>query len=427
MASEHSTRDALQFDVVIVGGGMVGVSIACALAPAGPRIAILENRSDAPESLIKALPKLTEAGFDPRVSALTAASQAFLTHVGAWDKMAAVRVKSYGDMDVWDGAGRGEIRFSADALHEPCLGHIVENRVTLSALYEVMQGYDNIEFFSGVQLDAIGAPAMDGRRSLYLEDGRALESAVVVAADGAHSSVRELAGIDAFEWDYGHRAIVTTVKTEKPHQDTCWQRFTEDGPLAFLPLADNDGCTESIVWSTSPKHAQQLMGLDDEMFRAELAKALDYRLGQITYVDRRHSIALRQRHARHYVEPGIALAGDAAHTIHPLAGQGVNLGFLDAAALAEVLMTAYKQKEALGDEAVLRRYQRARRSNNLKMAAAMEGFRRLFVNLPAPLKLLRSEGITLLDRMTPVKSHLVMMAMGLRGDVPTLARRAGFR
>ncbi|GGC09680.1 2-octaprenyl-3-methyl-6-methoxy-1,4-benzoquinol hydroxylase [Marinobacterium zhoushanense] len=410
-------------DLVIVGGGMVGVALACALAPTGLSIRILESRDGSPQSLIDALPELSAEGFDPRVSALTCASQQFLTHVGAWSRMQAARICPYTDMSVWDGRGRGAIQFSAAELHEPCLGHIVENRVTLAALYAAMQEIDTIRFQPGAKIKSVSPPDTQGIRTLRLAGGESLSTALLVGADGAHSRIRAMTGMGATEWDYGHHAIVTTIETELPHRSTCWQRFTEDGPLALLPLADPSERKLSIVWSTSPSHARELMALDENAFCAELGHTFEYRLGQVLSCDTRHLHPLRQRHAQRYVQAGLALVGDAAHTIHPLAGQGVNLGLLDAAALAEVLIDARDRGEAPGDERVLRRYQRMRRADNLQTAAAMEGFRRLFDDLPAPIRLLRSSGMSLVNRLAPVKQHLMLMAMGLRGEVPRLARR----
>ncbi|WP_027853290.1 UbiH/UbiF/VisC/COQ6 family ubiquinone biosynthesis hydroxylase [Marinobacterium litorale] len=410
-------------DVIIVGGGMVGVALGCALASSGLRIRILESRTDQPLELIERLPELSRLGFDSRVSALTCASQQFLTYLDAWPRMVEARVSPYTDMEVWDGQGRGSIHFSAVELHEPCLGHIVENRVTLAALYQVMAGHGNIIFEPGIHIETVSAADSVGHHTLKLSDGRELTTALLVGADGAHSRIRALTGMGTTEWDYGHHAIVTTITTEHPHQDTCWQRFTEDGPLALLPLSEPGGHTLSIVWSTSPGHARELMSLGDDAFCQALTRAFEARLGEVLTADRRYMHPLRQRHAQQYVKPGLALVGDAAHTIHPLAGQGVNLGLLDAAALAEVIIDAVKRGEAPGDESVLSRFQRMRRSDNLQTAAAMETFRRLFDDWPAPVKLLRSAGMGFMDRLSPVKQHLMMMAMGLRGDIPRFARR----
>lgn len=411
-------------DVVISGAGMVGAALACALAPSGLRIRLLEQRPGSLQQwLTEADARLLPDRFDPRVSALNLASVQLLESLSAWAGVKARRAAAYTDMEVWDGEGSGSIHFSADALHEDCLGHIVENSVILAALHEQLSRLDNVELSSGVCLQQLSAPAASGERELQLSDGSRLRTSLLVGADGAESLTRRLAGVANTEWDYGHHAIVTTVRTEQAHAHTCWQRFTEDGPLALLPLAAEDEHSLSIVWSTSPAHAAELMALDDADFCTELGRAFEYRLGAVVAADRRYSIPLRQRHAHRYVDAGLALVGDAAHTIHPLAGQGVNLGFMDAAALAEVLLEANRRGENWGSEAVLRRFQRQRRSANLSMAAAMEGFRRLFATQPPLVRLLRSEGMKLADRLEPLKQHLMLQAMGLSGERPMLARR----
>lgn len=417
---------AEQVDIVIVGAGMVGVTLATALAPSGLNIWLLEQREGDPAGYPAVVHQQQAKGYDPRVSALTCASQQILTSVGAWPKMLDYRVSPYTGMDVWDGEGTGHIHFSSNELHEPCLGHIVENRVTLAALYEVLGEHDNLHFQSGVAMNTLSEPdpADGGLRMLGLSDGRIVQTPLVVAADGALSRTRQLAAIPMMEWDYGHHAIVTTIRTEQSHQHTAWQRFTEDGPLAILPLhADEDDRTSSIVWSTSPDHANELMALDDESFCADLARTFEHRLGDVEWVDQRHVFPLRQRHAKYYVREGFAAIGDAAHTIHPLAGQGVNLGLLDAASLAEVLLDASERGESYGAETVLRRFQRARQSDNLQMSAAMESFKRLFNAEQPAVRLLRNMGMNLLDKMAPVKNHIVMDAMGLRGNLPRLAQR----
>lgn len=414
---------AQQDQLVIVGGGMVGVALACALAPSGLRIRVLEQHSATAQSLLEALPSLQQQGYDSRVSALTCASQQLLMHLGAWSAVPQWRAAPYVGMHVWDGRGRGEITFNADALHEPCLGHIVENRVILAALYARMLSHENIHFTPGVKLERISAPDAQGVRQLHLHGGEVVTAPLLVAADGAQSLTRQLCGIGSYEWDYGHHALVTTVTTRGSHQWQCWQRFTEDGPLAFLPLPAADAHTSSIVWSTSPEHARALMAMTQDEFAQALEQAFERRLGEVLSVAPRQSINLRQRHAQRYVDPGLALIGDAAHTIHPLAGQGVNLGFLDVAALAEVLLDAHAQGEELADLRVLRRFQRLRRSDNLRMSASMELFRRVFGDTPVWLGLLRSAGMNGVNRLAPLKNHLAAMAMGLNTELPRLCRR----
>lgn len=417
-------------DIVIVGGGMVGVTAALALAASGLQIVLLENREFDSALLMDNVAGQLATGYDPRVSALTCASQQLLTHVGAWSYMQQLRVSPYTDMDVWDGEGSGHIHFSSRELHELALGHIVENRVTVAALYAAAQQVENLSLVTGasvVQLSEPEGTAVEGRshtgcsRVLTCKDGSQWRTKLVIAADGAMSKVRQLASIPMWEWDYGHHAIVTTVRTENPHQETAWQRFTDDGPLAFLPLDDPHCC--SIVWSTSPDHAAALIELDDDAFCAALTRAFEGRLGDVSWADKRHLFPLRQRHAQYYVQAGLAVIGDAAHTIHPLAGQGVNLGLMDAAALAEQVLSAHARGEEIGSEAVLKRFQRQRQGANLQMSASMEAFKQLFGHQQPLLKLVRNMGMNTLNRLSPVKQHVVMQAMGLSGDIPKLARR----
>ena len=410
-------------DVIVVGAGMVGVAFATALAPSGLNIILLEQRGGDIAGFDDFVRSQENQGFDPRVSALTCASQQILESVGAWQHMQTHRLSPYTEMDVWDGEGTGHIHFSSNDLHEPYLGHIVENRVTLAGLYQALQQHDNVKLITGVNVKKLSSSELRGR-TLTLSDGKTLTAPLIVASDGALSKTRQMAGIPMWEWDYGHHAIVTTVKTAQPHQKTAWQRFTEDGPLALLPLSSEEGdCYCSIVWSTSPAHAKALMELEDADFCHELGRTFENRLGDILWADRREVFPLRQRHAKHYIQKNFVAIGDAAHTIHPLAGQGVNLGLLDAAQLAETLSDAVSRDEFVGSEQVLRRYQRQRQSDNIQMSAAMEGFKQLFNSEQPILRLARNFGMTLLDKVGPVKNHIVLEAMGLRGNLPALARR----
>jgi 2-octaprenylphenol hydroxylase len=405
----------MRADLIIVGAGMVGSALALALQHSGLQILLLDGGP------LSVKPFDQSAAFEPRVSALSAASQRILERLGAWDGIAARRTSPYGEMQVWDGSGTGQVHFSAASVHAEVLGHIVENRVVqdglLDALYEADLG-----LLPGARLEQLRRSGDDWL--LTLTDGRELRAPLVIAADGANSAVRRLAGCATREWDYLHHAIVTSVRCSKPHQQTAWQRFTDDGPLAFLPLAKADDAEHwcSIVWSTTPAEAERLMALDDAAFCHELGKAFEWRLGDVLESDPRHCIPLRQRHAKRYVEPGLALIGDAAHTIHPLAGQGVNLGFLDAAVLAEVLMHALERGENLANIKVLGRFERRRMPHNLAMMAAMEGFERLFQADPLPLRWLRNSGLNLVDGANEAKALFVRQALGLSGDLPELAR-----
>ncbi len=404
----------MRADLLIVGAGMVGSALALALQHSGLNILLVDG------SPLSVKPFDAEAAFEPRVSALSVASQRILERLGAWDGICARRVCPYGQMEVWDGSGTGRIHFSAASVHAEVLGHIVENRVVQDALLERLHDSE-IGLLANARLEQI-------RRSgegwlLTLADGRTLRAPLVIAADGANSAVRRLTGCETREWDYLHHAIVTSVRCSQAHQATAWQRFTDDGPLAFLPLQrDGEQGWCSIVWSTTPEQAERLMGLADEAFCAELERAFEGRLGQVLSADPRLCVPLRQRHAKRYVAEGLALIGDAAHTIHPLAGQGVNLGFLDAAVLAEELLNALDRGERLADVRVLSRFERRRMPHNLALMAAMEGFERLFQADPLPLRWLRNTGLKWVEQLPEAKALFVRQALGLSGDLPELAR-----
>jgi len=404
----------MRADLLIVGAGMVGSALALTLRHSGLQILLLDGGP------LTVKPFDAQAPFEPRVSALSAASQRILERLGAWDGIAQRRATPYSDMQVWDGSGTGQIHFSAASVHAQVLGHIVENRVVQDGLLERLHDSD-IGLLANARLEQL-------RRSgdewlLTLADGRQLRAPLVIAADGANSAVRRLAGCETREWDYLHHAIVTSVRCSAGHQATAWQRFTDEGPLAFLPLTrdgQQDWC--SIVWSTTPEHAEQLMALDEAAFLQALERAFEGRLGDVLQADPRVCVPLRQRHAKRYVDEGLALIGDAAHTIHPLAGQGVNLGFLDAAVLAEVLVKACERGERLADVKVLSRYERRRMPHNLALMAAMEGFERLFQANPLPLRWLRNSGLKLVEQMPEAKALFVRQALGLSGDLPELAK-----
>ncbi|AKN29120.1 2-octaprenyl-3-methyl-6-methoxy-1,4-benzoquinol hydroxylase [Stutzerimonas stutzeri] len=405
----------MQADLIIVGAGMVGSTLALALEGSGLDILVLDA------SPLEAADFDPQGGFEPRVSALSAASQRIFERLGAWPGMSARRVSPYTDMHVWDGSGTGQIHFSAATVHAEVLGHIVENRVVQDALLETMQRRGGQRLLGAARLERLERTPQGWQ--LTLDDGRQLNAPLLVAADGANSAVRRLAGCETREWDYLHQAIVTSVRCSEPHQRTAWQRFTDGGPLAFLPLErDGDQHWCSIVWSVTELEARRLMALDDAAFRAALGRAFEQRLGEVEEVDPRLCIPLRQRHAKRYVQPGLALIGDAAHTIHPLAGQGVNLGLLDAAVLAEVIEAAMARGERPEDIRVLSRFERRRMPHNLAMMAAMEGFERLFQADPLPLRWLRNTGLKAVQALPEAKALFVRQALGLSGDLPALAR-----
>ena len=403
-------------EVVVVGAGMVGAALACLLGQAGVEVALVDARESllGHEAVGRGLPGM-------RVSALTPVSQRLLEGLGAWEWMAARRISPYRFMQVWDAEGSGEVSFSAEQAGVAKLGHIVENDVTQAALERRLVALPSVRLLLGARVTGL-TDAGEGR-CVHLADGRRLLAPLVVAADGARSPLRELAGIETRQRDTGHRAVVTTVKVARPHGEVARQAFLPTGPLAFLPLqldGERDHC--SIVWSTSPEEAERLLGLAPEALGEELAAAIDHRLGEVTVVDRALAFPLVQRHAERYVLPGLALVGDAAHSIHPLAGQGVNLGLMDAAVLAEELLAARRRGAALGDERVLARYARRRRGDNAGMLALMDGFRLLFGARHPALALARNLGMGAVDRLTPLKRLLLQQATGHRGRLPLSCR-----
>ncbi len=395
-----------RYDVVIAGGGMVGAALACALGDTALRVAVLEGTP----------PSLPGPEPDLRVSAISRASQRIFQAVGAWPGMLDQRVSPYREMRVWDATGPGQIHFDSAAIGEPLLGWIIENRIIQATLLERAQAFSNVSLYCPAVLELIGG-SRETSIHLQLANGNSLYTRLLVGADGANSKVRQLASIDTNGWSYEQKGLVTTVATEQSHQETAWQRFLPSGPLAFLPLSD--GCC-SIVWSNHTEQAHRLLELDEDAFALELAEAFQWRLGAITQVGPRAAFPLRLQHAKSYVQPRIALVGDAAHVIHPLAGQGVNLGLLDAAALAQVLEQAVAEKRDPGAFSVLRRYERWRKGENLLMMGAMDAFKRIFGSSLAPVRLLRNAGLGLTDGLVPVKNLIVRRAMGLEGDLPRL-------
>lgn len=397
------------YDVVVAGAGLVGATFALLLAEASAgalTIALVEARP-APEA------PLAEAPLDSRVVAVSEASRRLLDRVGVWGRVGAGRVCPYTRMEVWDHEGTGFIEFDATEVRAPDLGHIVESRALTAALWERIAAVSAIELHCPVRICNISRVRND-RIELDLDGNRASTS-LLVAADGARSPVREKMGFRVREWSYGHSAIVATVHTEKPHDFTARQWFGGTGPLALLPLRNGDGdCHYSaVVWSQQSAIAGTLMGLDADGFGQALTAASEYCLGAITALSGRECLPLQQRHAVDYIQSGIVLIGDAAHSIHPLAGQGVNLGLADAAVLTAELTRALAGGVNLGDAMVLGRYQRRRKPENLAMMAAVEGFKRLFEQPGPMLRLLRNQGMTQINALGPVNNLLIKQAMGL--------------
>ncbi|WP_047248926.1 FAD-dependent oxidoreductase [Chromobacterium subtsugae] len=387
-------------DIVIVGGGMVGSALAAALAGNGLSICVLEREAPAPFD--------PEQDPDLRVSAISPASARFLAGIGAWDKVLAMRAAPYRRMQVWEGEENRAALFDAAEADVEQLGHIVENRVAQLAATAALRDKGYVDYRCPAAVS--GIVYRPQATQLTLSDGSQLQARLVVAADGARSLVREAAGIGITGWDYPMHALVLACRTDGGQQDITWQRFTPDGPQAFLPLC---GDAASLVWYHRPEEVKRLLALPEAELIAAVAQAFPRKLPGIVRIAARGSFPLTRRHAQRYVRDGVALAGDAAHTIHPLAGQGVNLGFQDAAALADVILSARGQGEDWAGAAALARYTRARKPANLAMQAGMDAFCYGFSNDIAPLRLLRGLGLRLADKAGPLKRGAIRYALGL--------------
>jgi len=386
-------------DVIVVGGGAIGAALALALARDEFDVALVER--NAPK------PWRADDDVDLRVVALAADTRALLEDLGVWSAIAAARIGPYRRMRVWDASGPGELGFDAAERGEAALGWIVENRLVQDALWQAIAAHPGVRLVCpGEVADVENA---DDAAAVSLADGTRLRAHVLVAADGAESPLRKQLGIACKERDYAQRAVVAHVATERAHEDTAWQRFLSGGPLAFLPLADGR-C--SIVWSLPNDEAARILALDDAVFRAELGCAFDFRLGTITSATARAAFPLRLQLADRYVCGRCVLAGDAAHVVHPLAGQGMNLGFRDAACLRRVLRDARERGSTLGAAHVLRRYERERRSENALAARGLDAIQRAFGADNFLRRAFAGAGLAAADRIAPLKRLLADTAAG---------------
>lgn len=391
-----SRRDVL--DVAIVGAGVVGSCASLALAQQGLRVAIVEPRRPATWS---------ESDPDLRVYALAADAESLLHSLGAWQSIAGARVQPYRRMRVWDAAGEGELCFDADQLGRACLGHVVEHGLLVDRLWAALDAEPRVQLLCPETLESLEQD--DAGATIVLASRRRLRARLVLGADGTASRVRELAGFQSSEHDYHQQAIVAYVRTELPHAETCWQRFLPGGPLAFLPCSDG---RSSIVWSLPDAEARRLLECGDEPFCRELTRAFDARLGEVTEVSRRLAFPLRRRLSGEMMRGRVALIGDAAHVVHPLAGQGVNLGLRDVAALADVVRRAQAGNLEFDGSDRLQRWARERRSENAVAAYSFEAINKLFSNDAVLPTLLRGRMLGLAGKLPPLARLLWKRAAG---------------
>jgi 2-polyprenylphenol 6-hydroxylase len=403
------------FDVIIVGGGPVGACAGALLARSTPgtsglSVALLEPRWP------RAAP--AEARPDPRVVALSRASERLLRRAGAWTRMPAERLAAYERMRIWHESvapsGAGVLVFDAADVAEPNLGYIAETRALQTALLAAFA-----EAGGHIESAPFNALAIGQEQVQVSTSGGVLTARLVVGADGARSALRSAAGLTVDTRAYGQTAIVANVATERPHESTAWQRFMRDGTLAFLPLANGNS---SIVWSADDTRAAPLLGLSDAAFASELDRASDLALGETRLLSERLSFPLMRLAAQRYVAQRVALIGDAAHVVHPLAGQGANLGLLDAAALAQLVKAAVAAREDPGAMRVLRAYERWRKSETAAMAVSIDAFDRLLAHGAGPLARLAQRGLSWVNASQELRRFFIYRALGMSGELPEAAR-----
>lgn len=396
------------YAVITVGGGIVGATAACAVAQAGIKTALIDTRNP--------LREWPEEPVDIRVSALTRASQNILQAVGAWPAIERRGIGPYNHMHVWDADSAGMLDFDAADTEFAELGHLVENRVIVASLWDRLEALTDASIIcpakvADIQLDSTLA-------KVVLDDGQILEADVLIAADGRESALRQMADIQTTGWEYNQDGLVATISTEKHHQFTAWQRFLPEGPLAFLPLK-NGQC--SIVWTLSHQTAQEYLSLSDEEFLQRLTQASDGILGEMLDAGLRGAFPLRFQYANQYSAEHFVLIGDAAHAMHPLAGQGANAGLLDAAAIAELIIKADQAGRPIGSHKLLRQYERWRKGDNLAMMSSMDVINKMYTNQHEGFRQLRGTGMSWINHSHWLRNYFNRYAMGLRGDLPDLA------
>ncbi|CAI2089749.1 3-demethoxyubiquinol 3-hydroxylase [Serratia sp. J2] len=387
-----------RFDAVVVGGGMVGAAAALGLARAGLSVALLEH--EAPDTFDPQSPP------DLRISAIGCTSVGLLKQLDAWPAVLQMRSAPYRRLETWEWES-SRVAFDAATLGLPELGFMVENRILQLALWQQLSQCENLTLYCPTRLQAMHRA--DDQWQVTLSSSETLQARLVVGADGAHSQVRKLAAIGTSGWQYRQSCMLITVETDQPQQDVTWQQFLPSGPRAFLPLYDQ---WATLVWYDSPQRIRQLQALPMAQLEQEIAVAFPSRLGTVK-AHAAGSFPLVRRHAQRYVQSGLVLLGDAAHTINPLAGQGVNLGYRDVDALLEIVSDAREQGEDWASEEVLMRYQRRRRTDNLLMQSGMDLFYTAFSNNLAPLSVARNLALMVAERAGKLKERALKYALGL--------------
>ncbi|MGE3919807.1 MAG: UbiH/UbiF/VisC/COQ6 family ubiquinone biosynthesis hydroxylase [Gammaproteobacteria bacterium] len=417
------------FDIIIIGAGIVGLTMANLAAENGFDVAVVEASPAPQTSLGKGsyvdsketklpLPQRLSGGeswgereqkspYSLRVSAITPSSEKIFQLIGIWDELINTRVSPFQKMHVWDELGSGSIDFDAATRYETSLGHIIENDIMLAALLKKAHSLANITFFYDFTPKNI---VISNQIATLKHEDFDLNAKLIIGADGAKSWLRNQLHIPIETYQYHQNALVAVIQTEKPHQKTAWQRFLSDGILAFLPL--ENPYFSSIVWSTTPALAEKLLQLEPSEFNAYLSKRFENTLGKTKLESKRQTFPLRMLHAKDYVGTRVALIGDAAHTIHPLAGQGLNLGLADAFELAKLINHAHQAKQDIGHLSVLKKYQTKRKLQNQIMISSMAGFKDLFLKKSSPIVLARNLGLSLSNRIPFIKNFFIQQSRG---------------
>ncbi|RPH30500.1 2-octaprenyl-3-methyl-6-methoxy-1,4-benzoquinol hydroxylase [Buttiauxella warmboldiae] len=385
-------------EVAIVGGGMVGAAAALGLAQNGFQVALIEHQ----------VPPAFDPASQPdvRISAISSASVGLLKSLGVWDAVRTRRCHAYRQLETWEWES-ARVSFKAQELGLPELGYMVENPVLQLALWQALQAHPNVTLLCPAQIASLHHDK--DRWTLQFADEQTLTVPMVIGADGANSQVRRWAGMGIHAWQYRQSCMLITVQCAQAPGDSTWQHFTPSGPHAFLPLFDN---WASLVWYDSPARIRQLQNMSMPQLQKAIADSFPERLGQVTPVAR-GAFPLTRRHALQYTQQGLALIGDAAHTIHPLAGQGVNLGYRDVEALLEVMINARSYGENWADARVLKRYQTRRQADNFLMQSGMDLFYAGFSNSLGPLRVIRNLGLMAAERGGVLKRQALKYALGL--------------
>lgn len=425
---------SMHYDVIIVGAGMVGATLGCALGQQGMRILLLDH--SAPERYDSAQAP------DLRVSALNLASRNIMRRLGVWTSIEEKRVCPFLKMQVWEELPQGlplldllpfpsssekrinQTTFDCAHIQQPALGYILENRVLQLSLHESLKTLNSVTLATGVTVKEFLSGPAASEKKLLLSNDKTCTTPLVVGADGARSNIRQWVGFGVDRKEYGQQALVATVELADGPLDSTWQAFVSTGPMALLPLPDCAGKHyASLVWYHQPDDVKRLMALSDPAFLSELIDCFPEELPDTTRLHQRGWFPLAKQHAQQYVCEGVALVGDAAHTVNPLAGQGVNLGLMDVAELADVVTDAWKQNKHYGAVDNLMIYQQHRKADNRNMAWILDAFYHGFSNDKLPLKLARNAGLALMGKLGPVSKYIEEYGAGLRGRLPSLAKK----